>query len=419
MNHFFFKRNLNKKSEYKILSPLSLIIFSFIARTVSVIIYGDTIIYNEWAILLNNLIDFKAYSFYTFENQLIPSAYMPPLYAFLLYFLKIISFDLINLIFLIFLIQIILSTISVYIFYQINKNFFSNKISVGIAFVFSFFPLHLYSVGQTSSITLQIFLSLLFIKYFFLIYKDESKKNIIIFSIISGLLLLTRGEFLLILIFSLIYIFIFKKNFFPQILKILLITAIVISPYLIRNYIHFNEIFLIKSKGYNLWKGNNSKAGVEGYFYKFEEFKNLQSQLDMLKKDKYYEINRDDLFFKEALSNISNNPDIYLKLFLKKIISFYFIDLNSTYPNYYHYLNIIPILLISFLSFPGILFFLKKKEFFISNYLIIYLFSNLIIFSIFFILPRSKLVILPIQIILASYIVIYLYEKLLKTKNNK
>ena len=139
----------------------------------------------------------------------------------------------------------------------------------------------------------------------------------------------------------------------------------------------------------------------------------------MLKKDKYYEINRDDLFFKEALSNISNNPDIYLKLFLKKIISFYFIDLNSTYPNYYHYLNIIPIFLISFLSFPGILFFLKKKEFFISNYLIIYLFSNLIIFSIFFILPRSKLVILPIQIILASYIVIYLYEKLLKTKNNK
>ena len=174
------------------LTSLSLIIFSFFARVASVLIYGDTIIYNEWNILLNNLIDYKTYSFYTFEDQLIPSTYMPPLYPFLLYFLKIISFDLVNLLFLIFSIQIILSTISVYIFYQINKIFFSDKTSVIIAFVFSFFPLHLYSVGQTSSITLQIFLSLLFIKYLFFIYNTQSNKNLIIFSILSGLLLLTR-----------------------------------------------------------------------------------------------------------------------------------------------------------------------------------------------------------------------------------
>ena len=419
MVQFFFNKNIGKKKQYKFLTPSFLIIFSFLARVVSVPIYGDTIIYNEWNILLNNLIDFQAYSFYTFETQLIPSTYMPPLYPFLLYFLKIISFDIVNLVLLILSLQIILSTISVYIFYQINNYFFSDRTSIINAFIFSFFPLYLYSAGQTSSITLQIFLSLLFIKYLFLIYENQSNKNIIIFSIISGLLLMTRGEFFLILIFSLTYILAFKKINFSYFVKILLIISIVVSPYLIRNYLHFNEIILIKSKGYNLWKGNNSKAKVEGYFYEFEEFKSLHNQLEMLKKDKYYEIKRDDLFFKEALNNISKNPDIYLKLFLKKIISFYFIDVNSTYPNYYHYLNVIPILLISFLSLPGILFFIKDKKTFNSNYLILYLFFNLIIFSIFFILPRSKLVILPIQIILASYSLIYLYKKFLLIKKNK
>jgi len=316
----------------------------------------------------------------------------------------------------IFFAQILLSTFSVYIFYQINNNFFSNKISLINTFIFSFFPLNLYSVGQTSSITLQIFLSLLFIKYFFLIFKNQSNKNIVIFSIASGLLLLTRGEFLLILGISLIYILIFKKLNFSHLIKILLVLSIIVSPYLIRNYLHFNEVVLVKSKGYNLWKGNNPQANVEGFFYESEK---LKPKLDALKKDKYYEINRDNLFLSEALNNIYKNPDIYTKLFFKKIFSFYFIDLNSSYPNYYHYLNIVPAFLISLLSFLGIVFFLKKKKTFESNYLILYLFSNLAIYSIFFILPRSKLVILPIQIMLASFMVVYFYKKFILAKKNK
>jgi len=339
---------------------LSFLIFiSILARTIVVILYGDTIIYNEWDILLNNLINFQTYSFYSFGNELVPSLYMPPLYPFLLYFLKIITFNKIDLLFMIFFAQILLSTFSVYIFYQINNNFFSNKISLINTFIFSFFPLNLYSVGQTSSITLQIFLSLLFIKYFFLIFKNQSNKNIVIFSIASGLLLLTRGEFLLILGISLIYILIFKKLNFSHLIKILLVLSIIVSPYLIRNYLHFNEVVLVKSKGYNLWKGNNPQANVEGFFYESEK---LKPKLDALKKDKYYEINRDNLFLSEALNNIYKNPDIYTKLFFKKIFSFYFIDLNSSYPNYYHYLNIVPAFLISLLSFLGIVFFLKKKR---------------------------------------------------------
>jgi len=53
-----------------------------------------------------------------------------------------------------------------------------------------------------------------------------------------------------------------------------------------------------------------------------------------------------------------------------------------------------------------------KKEKTYNNYLGLYLFSNLIIFSVFFILPRFKLIIFPVQIILAAYFIKYMLDKL-------
>ena len=44
-----------------------------------------------------------------------------------------------------------------------------------------------------------------------------------------------------------------------------MIVIFLISPYVVRNYIHFNQVFIVKSLGYNLWKGNNQLSLVEGY----------------------------------------------------------------------------------------------------------------------------------------------------------
>ena len=54
--------------------------------------------------------------------------YRPPMYPFFLYFVKVVtSFEGSNFLYSIIFIQIILSTYSVYLFYQLNQNFFSNK----------------------------------------------------------------------------------------------------------------------------------------------------------------------------------------------------------------------------------------------------------------------------------------------------
>ena len=120
---------MKKKIKFNFSILFYLILISFLARLTAVLLYGDTAIDHEWGILLNNLYNHKTYSFYEFENKLIPSSYMPPLYAFILLFLKVVSFNKINILSLIFAFQILLSLISIYIFYKINIQFFSVKTS--------------------------------------------------------------------------------------------------------------------------------------------------------------------------------------------------------------------------------------------------------------------------------------------------
>ena len=393
----------------------SLIVVSLLIRILTVYFIKDSNVEYEWNILINNLIEHKSYSLRSFNGEVVPSVLMPPLYAFFLYFIHTISFLKESyFLYLVFFIQIVLSTYSVYLFYQINQNFFSNKFSLINSFIFSLIPLNIYVCGQITSANIQLFLSVLFLKLLFVLIKNKTTKNIIFFSITSGLLILSRGEFLIIFAFTLFFIFIKKKMEIINLIKILMIVFLVISPYVIRNYIHFNQFIIVKSLGYNLWKGNNQLSKVEGYGkFEIDEFKNLYDKVKSVNEDKYYEINWDNAFVSEAKNNIQENPIVYTKLFFKKLFSFYFIDLESSYPNYYNFFHIFPIIILSLLSFPSLIIFFKNNKF-ENKYLGLYFFLNLVIFSIFFILPRYKLVILPIQIILATYFVQYLIKKFKK-----
>ena len=155
---------LNKSLTNKINLLTFLLFFSFLARVIQVYFIRDLLFENEWNILVNNLIKYKSYAYYNFNEQLIPSVYMPPLYAFFIYFIKIITTtNGTELLYIIILIQILLSTYSVYLFYKLNGNFFLKKISLINSSIYSLIPLNLYACGQISSITLQVFLSLLFL----------------------------------------------------------------------------------------------------------------------------------------------------------------------------------------------------------------------------------------------------------------
>ena len=150
----------------------------------------------------------------------------------------------------------------------------------------------------------------------------------------------------------------------------MLISLITISPYLIRNIIVFETVTITKTTGYNFWKGNHPDAeGLEGSEVIDD---NLQKQIDKIPKDKFYGLNFDNLFLNEAIKNIKKDPARYLTLFLKKAVSFLFIDINSPHPDYYNPLHYLRVLLLVITALIGIG--LSDKKSFKLIYLILIFF---------------------------------------------
>ena len=116
------------------------------------------------------------------------------------------------------------------IFYKISKLFFSKTISLSISLLYSLFPLHVYACSQISSISLQTFLTILFIYLFFQFIEKRTSFLVFFVAFIGGLIILLRQEFVAVLVLSLLYVFIFYKIQLKQIFLILLISLITISP---------------------------------------------------------------------------------------------------------------------------------------------------------------------------------------------
>ena len=135
----------------------------------------------------------------------------------------------------------------------------------------------------------------------------------------------------------------------------------------------------------------------------------LQKRIDAIPIDKFYGIHFDNVHLQKAIENILEKPKRYIILFGKKIISFLFIDINSSRQDYYKSLHYLPVLLLAITSLVGIILSDKKSN--KLNYLILIYFINIIIFSCFFILPRYKLFIFPFQIIFTNVLIEYMSKR--------
>ena len=400
---FIKKYNYSENKEIYLIALL--VLFSFFIRVPAVYILGDKGLVNEWLVLVNNLINYGTLAFTNHDAALnkflFPNLYMPPLYAYYLYLFSFFNLQEQNFIITILYSQIFLASISVGVFYEINKFFFSKKISFYSSLLYSIFPLHVYACTQISSISLQTFLTVLFFYFFFQFIKTRNILSIFLVAFISGLLMLLRQEFVAVLALSLLYVFIFYKIPIKKIFLISLIALITISPYLIRNIVIFETITITKTTGYNLWKGSHPKAkGIEGSEIIDD---NLRAKIDKISKDKFYGLNYDNLFLNEAIKNIQNDLTRYLTLFCKKAVSFLFIDIKSTDPLYYNPFHYLPVLLLGITSLIGMG--LSSKKSYKLNYLILIFFFYVFIFSTVSILPRYKLIVLPMQIIFTNVLI--------------
>ena len=400
---------------------LIILTLNFIVRLIATYFYGDTRLDNEWAKLVHNLeltgtfginvVFDKFTALHDFAKDgdvVLPSVFMPPLYGYLIYFVKIISFDLIDIAFLIINIQIVISLITILIFFKLISNFQNVKVSLLFSLIFSLFPIYIFASVQISSVVLQLFFIIIFLFSIVNLLKKQNYLYLTLFSIVSGLLILTRGEFILFYFFSIFYFFVYLKRSYKNVIISIILTSLIITPYLKRNFENYGTLVLTKSVGYNLLKGNNPLAEAEGNTYFIT--KNFSQKNLKIETNNKYELELDDFYKNQAIKIINNNPVKYLKLYFKKVIAFLFVDINSTYPQYYNLLNIFPKLLLSFFAFLGGIFCLRKKGFF--QFLSFYYFGNIFLFSTFFILPRYSLILLPVQILLSLEIIKLFFRKL-------
>jgi len=379
-----------------------LISISIIVRLLSIYLFGAKEISNEWGVMVSIMEEHQMIGFRKIEGEIMPNIFMPPLYPIFLYLIKIFFLNLNYYLLTIQLMQLLFSIVSILYLIKILSEYFSKKMTYIGAYIFALFPLNVYAIAQISSVTLQILLIIFYIFYFIKSLKNNSKKNITLFSVSSACLILLRGEFFIFYIFTLLFFF-FKKKI-NLIISSLVITILLISPYIVRNYYIFEVITITKSGGFNLFKGNNPLSKVEGIPMLDDVEKISKDTYEKIKKIKpqpKYDLIIDNLYKKEAIKFIIDNPFRYFKLFITKIFSFLFIDLNSSYPNYYNIFHIIPKILISIPTLIGILLLINKKN--ILTFFAFYYLLSGFIFSIFFILPRYNLALLPIQVILTCY----------------
>ena len=375
---------------------------------------------NEWAKIIHNKKISGLFGYYVVINDyfadpkfaeygdiVLPTVFMPPLYSYYIYMFELLPLKNFILSDIVIISQILISLVTIYIFYKLVHYFEKKDISLVSTAAFSFFPLNVWVSSQISSITLQIFLIVCF---FFNLVKFQKEKNIrdlILFSFSSGFLILIRGEFLLFYFLTIVYFFLIFEKKIKNLVLSLFFVILIISPYIYRNYSTFNERTLTKSFGYNLLKGNNPNLKVEGDAVFLEE--EFDRKKIKIKANENYEINLDNYYKDKAIQYILDDPNKYFIFYVKKVLSFLFIDINSSYPNYYNPLHIIPKIILSILTFIGCCLMTKKDSFY--KYLIVYYSLNILLFSVFFILPRYSLILLPIQILISVGTVKFFWQK--------
>ena len=384
---------INKKIFFTIL-----FIFSFL-KVIFAFIYGDHFYEMEWSIIVNNLIENFTFSFHEIDNQKIPTAYMPPLYAYLIYAIAIFGFsEFVNVKLILFL-QCFFSGISIIFFYRILCKFFSEKFSIIFSLIYFMIPINFYSATQISSVSFQISIFI-----FFLFYYLNAKTYLDFFKlgIFSSLAMLIRGEFWLLLFILIIFKIINNNIRSKKIIIFLFAIIIVISPTIIRNYLIFNQIVLVKSTGYNLWRGNSEFPNINGENLETLEIKKKRDELISIliekKNLKKYEIYLDKMYFDIAKKNIFSDT-----------VNFY-----SNYPNNFHPLILVPEVIISTFGILGIIFNILSKK--INYEFLIITFYYLALIPIFFVLPRYKLFIFPMYIFFSCYFFTFLSNKIFSKK---
>lgn len=391
---------------------------AFSLRIFAAIFFGDKILDHEFDVLARNFVNGFGYSYWSLlENGELtnkyapeallhlPSAYMPILYPLLVtLFVYVFGYNSAS-VFLLLAFQSFLGAINCLMIGKIFEEKF-NKKSFSLIYLTAFFPLHIFMSTQISASTVYVFLISCVLLFYHRLLKFRDIKHSIFLGISLGLLTLSRADAILIIPAIIILLTFIHRNISSKYTLVFALSSLlIIAPLSVRNYNTFGFFYpLTISGGLNLWLGNNDDATGSrmNYVVPYKPIpKTIQDQIQSLKVDKNYEVALDNIYKEEAKQFIINNPLKSVKLSIKKIIFFWvhIYDERVKYPLMNNILYWGPwIILLPFFMF-GFRDIIKDfKSHDLEIFLILYF---TFIYSVFFVLPRYRLIVLPIYLILS------------------
>jgi hypothetical protein len=379
-------------------------------------IFFDSNLVFEWADIVYNL---EKNGRYVYLNR--DSAYMPPLYPYLIYLFRILSklngLYLLHLCLLIasFLLLILVLNDSLTIYINSIKKINNNRIkkfSPLFAFSFFIYPPIFHGFTINSIFGISTFLYILYIYQLQKIYKNRSFKNLVFIGLVSGLMTLCRSEFLYVgpIITFLMIIRLSKGvvSISKQMITVSLSIILVLTPWIYRNKIVLGAPVISTAKYYNLVRGNNlSKQKIppvtpEELYPELLEYKISEVDQEEFLKGKFYDY-------------VQNHPVNFLKGIYIKFSNFFFsyypVDGEKYHGDFKQYLIYPWLAMLIFVFYILIKSIVLRNDIYIQTLLLSFLLYALI-HSLVQVLPRYNL-----QFIIVFIIVFFNYFAEFSTKN--
>ena len=317
--------------------------------------------------------------------------------------------------------QSILVIINAFLIYKIAKIIFKNEMISFIAFtIMLFYPFFVYYQGLLLSET--VFISLLLGAFYFIYkwYESDFRLNKFFFlaNIFLVLGLYAKATLTILSPFLMGSFYFFNKLDFKKAFKVFLYSfilwSILLFPWWVRNYTIFNKLVIFTtSSGANFYLGNNPFNKDGGCDWSKDVNRKIVDKINQLS-----EIEQNKIFKEKAIEFIKEHPYEFLKLAFMKLKRFYNIEFNSESlrKSKLNYISIFSYGVIFILFLMSIVLNIKDWRKLSAIYILFIYFTLLhmiVIASIRYRLPLE-----PFMILLASYTIYYLLEKIKNVRNS-
>ena len=246
---------------------LFLLLFFFLLRVGVVIIAGqeasdfaDGIGYNGFATAILQNSDWLT-------NPDFIGAYRPPVYPVVIAIIYAI-FGMNNFL-AVYIFQAIISTLTCFYIYQFAKKIFNDKVALLSLIWSGFYISYLRYASMLLRETLVLFFVIVFFYYLYLFLTDETKKtkNFCLSVIFYSLLIHADPRYLFYLPFFIILFIVYQPAWqgIKRYSIFLVITLLLTAPWAIRNYIAYDGIVIINTRGIDLRKKNDRNHQMATY----------------------------------------------------------------------------------------------------------------------------------------------------------